>query len=270
MFHRSHNKVKSVAVFFSVVLLCCLILILHNWFYWTLGQIVMAICGFLLLTLCLKNSRFLWLLIRDCIYQPPALCLVLGPFVWPMIMFAQLKVQLHKNYATQTRPQRLIEANKTYGVVLSTLKIPHKTILGSSALQLGRLLFQGRCTSEQLTAFFLHRIETENYLLNAVVHLRVKKALRDARARDAIIRCERERCKGNSGTVSRLPPFFGVPTVTKECMEFEGMPYSAGIFGRRNAVGKSPATVMHRLEWLGGFVILGSTNTSEACMWMEV
>ncbi len=53
-------------------------------------------------------------------------------------------------------------------------------------------------------------------------------------------------------------------------MEYPGAPYSAGVYGRRDTLGQVHATAMHRLEHLGGFVVMGSTNLSEACMWMEV
>ena len=122
-------------------------------------------------------------------------------------------------------------------------------------------------------AFFLNRIESKNPDINAVVHLRSESALKEARSRDLIIQAEREKnakTMNENMSFSTLSPFFGVPTVIKECMEYKGMPYSAGIYGRRRIMGTQHATAIHRLERLGGFVILGSTNISEACMWFEV
>ncbi len=121
--------------------------------------------------------------------------------------------------------------------------------------------------------------QIEDELLNAVVCRRPAEALADARARDAVLQKQRilreednedEEEEEEEEHHATLSPFFGVPTVVKECMEFVGLPYTSGVFGRKGVLGQRHATVVQRLEGLGGFVVMGSTNLSEGCMWFEV
>ena len=93
---------------------------------------------------------------------------------------------------------------------------------------------------------------------------------------------------------SPLPPFLGVPCTSKEHFALPGMRCSAGLWSRRNVsrltlvcLGRvstlttlsirlclrlqhrpvEAATAVQRLQ-RAGFVITGTTNTSELCMWM--
>mgnify|MGYP003883985133 CR=1 FL=1 len=211
--------------------------------------------------LCFRSWRHV---IVDFLHQPPVLGPVLGFVMLPMMLGAQWKVWRRRTEAVKSRHRRVAAATAKYAPYLKALKLSPTRILSASASDLGTHLRAGDCTSLELTAFFLRRIEVENFLLNAVVYLRADEALRDAKERDA------ELLRQRSNGFEPLSPFFGVPTVIKECMEFPGAPYSAGIYGRRNEKGQTHATSMHRLEQLGGFVVMGSTNTSEACMWFEV
>ena len=66
-----------------------------------------------------------------------------------------------------------------------------------------------------------------------------------------------------------FPPFFGVPLVIKEVFEVEGMPYTAGLVGRKGVVGRETGPVLRQVQQHTGAIILASTNISEACMWHE-
>lgn len=66
-----------------------------------------------------------------------------------------------------------------------------------------------------------------------------------------------------------LPPFCGVPLVIKEVFEFEGLPYTAGLVGRKGTVGRVTGPVLTQVQQQTGAIVLASTNISEACMWHE-
>ena len=59
---------------------------------------------------------------------------------------------------------------------------------------------------------FFYR-QVEDFLLNAVVYLRAEEALNDARE------CDQQLARHHSNHERPISPFFGVPTVIKECME---------------------------------------------------
>ena len=226
--------------------------------------ILVAVEAIVAAGLSLRPSRRL---IVDFIRQPPVLGPVFGWLLVPLMLKAQLHVWHELRAAKRTRRRRIAQANEIYGPLMKNLKLTPAQILASSAKELGRYIRDGECTSVELTAFFLRRIEIENPRLNAVVFLRDDAALRDAKDRDTELR--RLRNGDSEGQASTQSPFFGVPTVIKECMEFPDMPYSAGVWGRRQIKGQTHATAMHRLVDLGGMVVMGSTNVSEACMWFE-
>ena len=71
-----------------------------------------------------------------------------------------------------------------------------------------------------------------------------------------------------AGLSSSLPEFAGVPTTIKECFAVQGMPHTSGVAAREGVVASADAPVVAGLKD-AGFVVLGVTNVSEACMWWE-
>ena len=65
-----------------------------------------------------------------------------------------------------------------------------------------------------------------------------------------------------------LPLLHGVPCTIKESFSVTGMPWSAGLVSRRDVRAGSDAVTVQRLR-AAGAIVLGVTNTSELCMWME-
>jgi fatty acid amide hydrolase 2 len=68
--------------------------------------------------------------------------------------------------------------------------------------------------------------------------------------------------------IDNLPPFFGVPFTCKECFEVKGMPLSTGLISRRHVIATRTSPAVQR-AMDSGMILLGVTNTSELCLWME-
>ena len=101
-------------------------------------------------------------------------------------------------------------------------------------------------TSVEVTEHVIARIE-QHAALNAVVVRDVDRALRDARAADAVVAAGQD-----------LPPLHGVPMTVKESFNVEGLPTT---WGRRDVehVAPADAEVVRRLR-AAGAVIVGKTN----------
>ncbi|MFE6921814.1 amidase [Nocardia sp. NPDC057663] len=93
---------------------------------------------------------------------------------------------------------------------------------------------------------------------NAVVVDRYEAARAQADAADAHLA---------TGPVT-LPPLFGVPITVKESLAVAGLPNTAGVLARRHVRPSANATVVQRVLDAGA-IVLGLTNTSEGCMWIE-
>ena len=65
-----------------------------------------------------------------------------------------------------------------------------------------------------------------------------------------------------------IPPFLGVPIVTKECFEHAGLRYTNGLIKHKSDVGVEDAVLVNRLKKLG-FIVVATSNISEACLWSE-
>lgn len=133
----------------------------------------------------------------------------------------------------------------------------------SSAVALARALRSGEVTSEGLVDAAIRHIEAVNPQVNAVVAARYGEARAEARLADA--RLSQARL---AGSLDALPPFLGVPCTVKESFEVRGMPNTAGLLSRRGVVAERDAVTVRRLRDAGA-IVLGVTNTSELCMWME-
>ncbi len=116
----------------------------------------------------------------------------------------------------------------------------------------------GAVTSRALVEAHVAHIERVNPSLRAMVRDRFDAARAEADAADAAVAAgDRE-----------LPPFHGVPCTIKESFAVEGMPWSAGLVSRRDVRASEDAVTVKRLR-AAGAIVLGVTNTSELCMWME-
>ena len=129
--------------------------------------------------------------------------------------------------------------------------------LMKSATELARLIRDGETTSEEVVRLHIDRLRRVNPALNAVVRVRVREAMSEARESD-----RRLAERGPDG------PLHGVPCTIKESFELEGMPHTAGLVSRRDRRGQRDAVTVARLR-AAGAIPIGVTNVSELLMWME-
>ncbi|MFI5314728.1 MAG: amidase [Myxococcota bacterium] len=124
-------------------------------------------------------------------------------------------------------------------------------LLDLSALEQARYIRERKISSEELTRLYLARIEALNPKLNAFVRVHRRRALAQARRKDAEVRSGR----------GELPAFHGVPSAMKDLNFVRG---SVSRFGSRAVWIPSPVDCHSTASMrLGGFVILGKTATSE-------
>ncbi len=124
-------------------------------------------------------------------------------------------------------------------------------LLDLSALQQAALIRERKLSSEELVRLYLARIEALNPKLNAFVRVHRRRALAQARRKDAELRWASD----------SLPPFHGVPTAMKDLNFVRG---SVARFGSRGIWIPSPVDCHSTASMrLGGFVIMGKTATSE-------
>jgi amidase len=108
-------------------------------------------------------------------------------------------------------------------------------------------LRQRRASSVELTEQYLARIELYNSALNAVVTFDAGAARETARAADA------RREQGEN------LPLLGLPITIKDSIDVRGLPTTAGLTKRAQAVAMHDAPAVGRLR-AAGAVILGKTN----------
>jgi amidase len=124
-------------------------------------------------------------------------------------------------------------------------------LLDLSALQQAALIRARKLSSEELVRLYLARIEALNPKLHAFVRVHRRRALAQARRKDAEVR------RGSDS----LPAFHGVPTAMKDLNFVRG---SVARFGSRAVWIPSPVDCHSTASMrLGGFVIVGKTATSE-------
>jgi fatty acid amide hydrolase 2 len=128
-------------------------------------------------------------------------------------------------------------------------------ILRASALQLAAAIGDGRLTSRRVVDAHIDRLQEVNPQLNALVMDRFARARAEADAADAAPAADRG-------------PLHGVPCTIKEAFAVVGMPQTAGLMARHGRLADHDAVTVRRLRDAGA-IVLGVTNTSELCMWME-
>lgn len=132
-----------------------------------------------------------------------------------------------------------------------------------SAIDLARAIREGELTSRQVVDAHIARAERVNPIINAIVHPLYEQARCEADTADQQVALAR-----GLGTEHTLPPLLGVPCSIKENFSMPGCPQSSGLVSRKDVRGKDWAPTVARLR-AAGAIPIGSTNTSELCMWME-
>ena len=168
---------------------------------------------------------------------PPLLLLLLGPLIIPLVIFELVLCRL--------RPTK-------------TKRPPPSRIDWPSAVDLAAQIRCGARSSRRLTEDCIARLECCEGV-NAVTASCFEAALKTADAADAAI-------VSDSVPDDHRGLLWGVPVVIKECFEMPGLPFTAGIVGRRGRVGVETCPAIARLS---GQPILATTNVSEACMFHE-
>ncbi|MCW5838231.1 MAG: amidase, partial [Labilithrix sp.] len=132
-------------------------------------------------------------------------------------------------------------------------------MLTSSAVELVEAIRRREVTSTEVVEAHVARVRRVNPAINALVRDRFDDALREARVADE---------KTGSVHPDDLPPLHGVPFTTKDALRAAGMPNTSGLWARRDVLATEDATAVRRLKDAGA-ILLGVTNISELCMWME-
>ncbi len=128
-----------------------------------------------------------------------------------------------------------------------------------STLKLAELIRSRQITSYELVKLYIDKVKTVNPALNAVVKDRFEEAMAEAKRADALTQ---------TSIPDALPLLHGVPCTIKEAFAVTGMPQTSGLVGRKNIRADKDAIAVRRLRKAGA-IVLGVTNISELCMWME-
>ncbi len=134
-------------------------------------------------------------------------------------------------------------------------------LLMLSATQLARMIRTRTVSSREVVQCHIEHIRRVNPTLNAVVASRFDAAAEEAKAAD-------KKLAGRRSGKNRIPPFLGVPFTVKESFAVSGMPNTAGLVSRKNHICTTDAEAVARLK-AAGAIVLGVTNVSELCMWVE-
>jgi fatty acid amide hydrolase 2 len=132
-------------------------------------------------------------------------------------------------------------------------------LLSYSGVQLSEMIKQHKVSCKEVVQAYIAQIETTDPLLNALCGKRFKEAIEEAQNVDDLV---------TSSSKPDARPLLGVPILIKECHEMVGLPFTNGLLSRMNVVGQKDCTAVKRIRE-GGMIVLGNTNTSECCMWME-
>ena len=117
-----------------------------------------------------------------------------------------------------------------------------------SAVQLAEKLRSKQVGSEELTRFFISRIEQYDPAINAVVVRDFERALAAAKAADKAL--------ASGGDVG---PLHGLPVTVKESYDIAGLPSTWGIPQAANNVAQADSSVVANYKRAGA-VVMGKTN----------
>ncbi|XP_068753195.1 fatty-acid amide hydrolase 2-A-like [Montipora capricornis] len=122
-------------------------------------------------------------------------------------------------------------------------------------------------TCEEIIRAFINRIYQVNPLLNAVVGDRFEEAMAEARYIDQVLDSDEPQYDEEKTSLLRKP-LLGVPVTVKESLACKGLPHSAGLVDRKDAIATEDAIVVENLRKAGAIPI-AVTNCSEVCVWFE-
>jgi len=123
----------------------------------------------------------------------------------------------------------------------------------ATATELSQQLAEGKCSSRELTEYYLKRIDTLNPAINAVITVCADEAIAVAEAAD------RRRASGDA------TPLTGIPLLHKDIFCTQGVRTSCASKMLDNFVPPYDATVVSKLN-AAGTVTLGKTNMDEFAM----
>lgn len=136
------------------------------------------------------------------------------------------------------------------------------SLLALPAVRLAALVKRGELSPVELLEACLTRLDATNAAVNALVVRRYDAARAEARAAaDTLAHL-------SPSDRAALPPLFGVPCTIKDFLAVTGMPWTAGLFSRRDAIADHDATVVARVR-AAGAIVMGKSNVPEGGMWME-
>ncbi len=136
-------------------------------------------------------------------------------------------------------------------------------LLQMSALELAQHIRLQTLSAVTVVSRHIEHISKTNPYLNALVVDRFARARQEALLSDTLVAEATA-----SHTLHLLPPLLGVPCTIKESIAVNGFPNTAGSIHRKNLLADTDAPTVKKLKEAGA-IILGVTNTSELCMWME-
>lgn len=137
---------------------------------------------------------------------------------------------------------------------------PGRGLTERSALELARAIRTGEASARDVVESHIAVLERTRGRVNALAAERFDAARREASAVDARVAA--------ADVDEALPPLLGVPCTIKESIAVAGMPNCAGLVCRREHRAATTAPAAQRLLDAGA-ILLGVTNTSELCMWIE-
>eukprot|EP01121_Diplochlamys_sp_Union-15-3_P003712 TRINITY_DN1364_c0_g2_i1.p1 TRINITY_DN1364_c0_g2~~TRINITY_DN1364_c0_g2_i1.p1 ORF type:complete len:532 (+),score=70.19 TRINITY_DN1364_c0_g2_i1:101-1696(+) len=167
-------------------------------------------------------------------------------YSWTYLIIAACIGIIYLIYKAKTEPLK--------SVFISNTPLYHE-----SATRLAQRIKNKEITSVELVEAFIKQIQQANPLINALVVDRFEVARLEAKRADM---------KTQSVAPEDLPPLHGVPCTIKECFSVKGLPLTSGLMHRLNMISSTNATAVQRYVDAGA-IIIGTTNISELCMWME-
>ncbi|NNM50758.1 MAG: amidase [Pseudomonadales bacterium] len=138
-----------------------------------------------------------------------------------------------------------------------------QAFLEASAVDLAKMIREQRVSSSAVVEAHIRRVEQVNPEINALVFDRFAQARHQARAADTAVASAK-----HAGMLASLPPLLGVPCTIKERFAVCGAPNTAGLVERQHIISDKDAMAVQHIK-ASGAIVLGVTNTSELCMWME-
>ena len=131
-------------------------------------------------------------------------------------------------------------------------------LLTMSVVEMARRIRAGKLSPVELLDAHIRRIKDVNPLINAVIAERFDEAEEEAKSAQEQLAQSRE----------NLPPLFGIPCTIKDTYAVKDLPWSVGVWARKDLIADWDAISVRRLKEAGA-IIMGKTNVPEAAMWCE-